>query len=83
MLKPYQDDFICRGITAYKYLFVSLEHFQGTQKGIGGTSGFHGTQVEKHCPRVTANIVQLVFMFIYSNLFYVYSQMLSKHLLSL
>jgi len=25
-----------------------LKHFQGSQQGIGGTSGFRGTQVEKH-----------------------------------
>jgi len=28
-------------------------HFQGTQQGIGGTSGFRGTQVEKHCSIVS------------------------------
>ncbi len=29
-----------------------LQHFQGTQQElIGGTSGFRGTQVEKHCLR--------------------------------
>jgi len=29
-------------------IFNCLQHFQGIQQGIGGTSGFRGTQVEKH-----------------------------------
>jgi hypothetical protein len=30
-----------------------LYHLQGTQQEVGGTSGFRGTQVEKHCLKHT------------------------------
>jgi hypothetical protein len=35
----------------YYTITAKEEIFGGTQKYFGGTSGFRGTQVEKHCSR--------------------------------
>ncbi len=40
-------------------------HFQGTQQGIGGTSGFRGTQVEKHCLRTSKVAYGSLFIIIF------------------